>query len=69
MSREQKIIAAITSAVYAYLEAEQAALAAQQQVRPQPEPQQVFPVSSPWALAGRQAAMERRYQMQFRAFR
>jgi hypothetical protein len=69
MTRQQKIIAAISSAVYAYLETEQAALAAQQQAQPQPTPQQAFPVSSPWALAGRQAAMERRYHMQFRTFR
>ncbi len=33
------------------------------------EPRQVFRVSSPWALSGRQAIMDRRYQLQFKVFR
>ncbi|MFO8032936.1 MAG: hypothetical protein R6U22_10360 [Desulfohalobiaceae bacterium] len=48
----------------------------QQETRPAPgpaaeqaEPEPVLRSASPWVLAGRQAVMDRRYQMQFKVFR
>jgi hypothetical protein len=48
----------------------------QQESRPAPgpaaeqaEPEPVLRSASPWVLAGRQAVMDRRYQMQFKVFR
>lgn len=68
MEKNKKKVAAITSAVTSYIQAEQAAYVSQlQPVQERPGP--VFPVSSPWALSGRQAIMERRYQVQFKIFR
>jgi hypothetical protein len=63
MARDSKLIAAISTAVYAYLEAERQEQRAEQ-VRPA-----IFRAASPWSLAGRQAVMERRFQMQFRTLR
>ncbi len=62
MNVEPKVIAAISSAIGYYLQAEQEALALQQmQARPQP-----VVMSSPFALAGRQAAMDVRWAWQMR---
>ncbi len=71
MKVDKKKLAAISTAVYYYLQAEQQSqLALQQQFQQPVMPQQAtFPVSSPWALAGRQAIMDRRCQMQFKTFR
>lgn len=64
MSTDPKLIAAISTAVGFYLQAEQEALLAQQQLfRPQPPP---VAVTSPFAMAGRQAAMSIRWTWQMR---
>jgi len=64
MSADPKVIAAISSAVGFYLQAEQEALQAQQLSRPAALPPVVM--SSPFALAGRQAAMNIRWTWQMR---
>ncbi len=74
MTGKEKITAAVSAAVYAYLQEEQEACALLQQQwsapaqpqQPQPEP---FRATSPWSLSGRQAIMERRFQWQFRLCR
>ncbi len=63
MNVEPKVIAAISSAIGYYLQAEQEALFALQQQRRQAQP---VAMSSPFALAGRQAAMEVRWAWQMR---
>lgn len=67
MSADPKVIAAISSAVGFYLQAEQEALSAQQVSRPA----QTAPVvmTSPFGLAGRQAAMNIRWTWQMRLAR
>ncbi|MGA2223509.1 MAG: hypothetical protein ABSF52_11165 [Syntrophobacteraceae bacterium] len=67
MSVDPKVIAAISSAVGFYLQAEQEALPAQQLSRPAQAPPVVM--SSPFALAGRQAAMNIRWTWQMRLTR
>jgi hypothetical protein len=70
MENREKKIAAISAGIAYYLQEEQEALEmmqqdqAQAQVQTRPRP--AFPVNSPWAMAGRQAIMERRFQWQFR---
>jgi len=64
MSINPKLIAAISSAVGLYLEAEQAALLTQQQPVRRPQIPVVF--VSQFALAGRQAAMNARWTWQMR---
>ncbi len=64
MSVDPKVVAAISSAVGFYLQAEQEALLAQQQVRPVQPPPVVM--RSPFAIAGRQAAMDIRWTWQMR---
>ena len=66
MRRQNKITAAISSAVYAYLAMEQASAEAQAARKVTTDQRAVFQASSPWALAGRQAIMERSTQLQFR---
>lgn len=63
MNVEPKVIAAISSAIGYYLQAEQEALMAQQQMS-RPAPPVVM--SSPFALAGRAAAMDMRWAWQMR---
>ena len=63
MSVDPKVIAAISSAVGFYIQAEQEALLAQQMSR-LAQPPRVM--SSPFALAGRQAAMDIRWTWQMR---
>ena len=64
MNVDPKVVAAISSAVGFYLQAEQEALLAQQQVRAaQPLP---VVMRSPFAIAGRQAAMDIRWAWQMR---
>jgi len=64
MNVDPKVIAAISSAVGYYLQAEQEALLAMQQLsRPAQPP---FAMSSPFALAGRSAAMDVRWAWQMR---
>ncbi len=62
MNVDPKVIAAISSAVGYYLQAEQEALALQQMSRPA----QPVIMSSPFALAGRAAAMDMRWSWQMR---
>jgi hypothetical protein len=76
MENREKKIAAISAGIAYYLQEEQEALQLMHQEgreasTPQPEPQArpAFPVNSPWAMAGRQAIMERRFQWQFRLIR
>jgi len=64
MNVDPKLIAAVSSAVGLYLQAEQEALPAQQLSRPAQAPPVVM--SSPFALAGRQAAMNIRWTWQMR---
>ncbi len=66
MSLDPKVIAAISSAVGFYLQAEQEALPAQILSRPAQPP---VVMSSPFALAGRQAAMNVRWTWQMRLAR
>ncbi len=62
MNVEPKVIAAISSAIGYYLQAEQEALyASQQQRRAQP-----VAMLSPFAIAGRQSAMDVRWAWQMR---
>ena len=63
MNVEPKVIAAISSAVGYYLQAEQEALFASQQQRRAAQP---VVMSSPFALAGRQSAMDVRWAWQMR---
>ena len=63
MSADPKVIAAITSAVGFYLQAEQESLPAQPLSTPARAP---VVTSSPFALAGRQAAMNIRWTWQMR---
>ncbi|HYA42694.1 MAG TPA: hypothetical protein VEF34_15430 [Syntrophobacteraceae bacterium] len=64
MSVSPKLIAAISAAVGYYLQDEQKAPGAQQPQRRRAPPPEV--VSSPFALAGRQAAMDIRWMWQMR---
>jgi hypothetical protein len=66
MTRQKKITAAISSAVYAYLAMEQAAAEDLTASREATEQRMAFQASSPWALAGRQTIMERSTQLQLR---
>ena len=66
MSVDPKVIAAVSSAVGFYLQAEQDVLPAQQLSRPAQPP---VVMSSPFALAGRQAAMNIRWTWQMRLAR
>ena len=63
MSVDPKVIAAVSSAVGFYLQAEQETLLAQQLSRPAQAP---VVMSSPFALAGRAAAMDIRWTWQMR---
>jgi hypothetical protein len=63
MNVDPKVIAAISSAVGYYLQAEQEALALQQQMS---RPAQPVVMSSPFAMAGRAAAMDMRWAWQMR---
>jgi hypothetical protein len=73
MQNREKTIAAISAGVAYYLQEEQEAAQLMQQERMQEQqpsqPRGAFPVNSPWAMSGRQAIMERRYQWQFRLVR
>lgn len=66
MNVDPKVIAAISSAVGYYLQAEQEALYAMQQ---QTRPAQPVTMSTPFAIAGRQAAMDVRWTWQMRLAR
>lgn len=66
MNVDPKVIAAISSAVGYYLQAEQEALLAMQQQRISAQP---VTMSSPFAIAGRQAAMDVRWAWQMRLAR
>ncbi len=70
MNADPKVIAAISSAVGFYLQAEQEALLAQQLSPPVQQlslpAQAPVVMSSPFALAGRQAAMNIRWTWQMR---
>ncbi len=63
MNVDPKVIAAISSAVGFYLQAEQETLLAMQQQRASAQP---AVMSSPFAVAGRQAAMDVRWAWQMR---
>jgi hypothetical protein len=65
MQVKKNVIAAISAAMDAYLEEEQAALFAQQK-RVAQIPSQPY---SPWAMAGRATAMEMRRNWQMRLVR
>ena len=73
MENREKKIAAISAGIAYYLQEEQEAAQLMQQEQPQApaqaQPRPAFPVNSPWAMAGRQAIMERRFQWQFRLTR
>ncbi len=62
MNVDPKVIAAISSAIGYYLQAEQEALLAQQLSRSAPP----VVMSSPFAIAGRHAAMDARWTWQMR---
>ncbi len=63
MNVEPKVIAAISSAIGYYLQAEQEAVMAQQLSRSAQPP---LVVTSPFAIAGRQASMDVRWAWQMR---
>jgi hypothetical protein len=67
MSADPKVTAVISSAIGSYLQAEQEALLAEQQLRRRVQPPGVM--ASPFALAGRQAAMDMRWLWQMRVHR
>jgi hypothetical protein len=64
MGVNPKVVAAISSAIGSCLQAEQEALLAEQQLRRRVQPPGIM--SSPFALAGRLAAMEIRWIWQMR---
>lgn len=64
MNVDPKVIAAISSAVGYYLQAEQEALFAMQQQQQRAQAPVAF--SSPYAMAGRQSAMDVRWAWQMR---
>ena len=64
MNVDSKVVAAISTAVGLYLQAEQEALLARGQATSPPRPPVVM--SSSFALAGRQAAMNTRWTWQMR---
>lgn len=67
MELKKNVVAAIASALGLYLQAEQEALmAAQQQKKLAETPRQPY---SPWAMAGRAAAMDARWMWQMRLVR
>jgi len=66
MNVDPKVIAAISSAVGYYLQAEQETLYAMQQQRRSAQP---VVMSTPFAVAGRQAAMDVRWTWQMRLAR
>ncbi len=63
MNVEPKVIAAISSAIGYYMQAEQEAMLA---LQAQARPALPFVISSPFAIAGRQAAMDMRWTWQMR---
>ncbi len=63
MNVEPKVIAAISSAIGYYMQAEQEAMLALQAQR---RPAMPVAMSSPFSIAGRQAAMEVRWAWQMR---
>ena len=65
MSVDPKVVAAISSAVGFYLQAEQEALLARAQQLSRPA-QPPMVMSSPFSLAGRKAAMDIRWTWQMR---
>ena len=67
MDRKKKIVAAISAAIYMYLEQEAVAVSQMMQAQIPPfQPQINLPITSPWSLAGRMSIMERRYNWQYR---
>ncbi|GAB6887524.1 hypothetical protein JCM13304A_10220 [Desulfothermus okinawensis JCM 13304] len=67
MERKKKLIAAISAAIYMYLEQEAMAASMMAQTPVSAPRQQInFPVTSPWSLAGRMSIMERRFNWQYR---
>ncbi|SFM99969.1 hypothetical protein [Thermodesulforhabdus norvegica] len=71
MKVEPKVVAAIMGAINLYLQAERAGVVEER--RPEPEiravAERVVCGSSPWVIAGRQAAMEMRRLWQMRLVR
>ncbi len=64
MDRKKKIIAAISAAIYAYLEQEAMAVQTASQIpmmQAMSTPQPSIPITSPWSFAGRFSMMERRF--------
>jgi hypothetical protein len=66
MEMKKNLAAAISAAVHLYLEAEQQPMSILMQ---QSVPEPPRPSCSPWALAGRQSAMEMRRMWQMRLAR
>ncbi|WP_461834177.1 hypothetical protein [Desulfothermus sp.] len=67
MDRKKKIVAAISAAIYMYLEQEALAVSQITQAQiPVIQPQVNLPIISPWSLAGRMSIMERRFNWQYR---
>ena len=67
MSIDKKVVAAISTAIGYYIQAEQEALMALQQKKLAERPPQ--PYSSPYAMAGRAASMDARWMWQMRLAR
>lgn len=71
MKVEPKVVAAIMGAINMYIRAEKAVVAEERAPGP-PAPgvtEKLIPLSSPWVIAGRQAAMEMRRLWQMRLVR
>ena len=66
MELKKNVVAAITTAVQLYIAAEQPVLMVEEAPGPVEAPRQAF---SPWALSGRQAAMDMRRLWQMRLVR
>ncbi len=67
MDRKEKIVAAISAAIYMYLEEEALSLQAMAAYAPvYREERPSLPITSAWSFAGRCAAMERRFNWQMR---
>jgi seryl-tRNA(Sec) selenium transferase len=66
MQADKKVIAAIGAALQLFMQAEQQPAVAVEETRMAETPRSAF---NPWAMAGRQAAMEVRRFWQMRLFR
>ncbi|MBW1986618.1 MAG: hypothetical protein JRI50_05220 [Deltaproteobacteria bacterium] len=69
MARQDKVLAAITAAVQAYIQDDEVVLMAQAAAPPEPEVRVPTVIHNLWGLAGRQMAMQLRVLIQRRSLK